>query len=133
MQEAVRTRNAKLDAIETDIGVSPILKLFTGAVPTNCAAADPAGSVVTMTLPSDWMNAASGGVKTLKGTWSGNAAAAGTIQSYRIYDSGLTFCGLQGTASASGGGGEMIITSSATIAIGQPVSVASYAITAGNA
>jgi hypothetical protein len=40
IQLAVSTRNARLDAIESDAGVSAILKIRTGAAPADCAAAD---------------------------------------------------------------------------------------------
>jgi hypothetical protein len=62
--------NAKLDAIETAVGTAPSLLIFSGAEPANCAAADPAGVLATIVLPSDWMNAASSPTKTKLGTWS---------------------------------------------------------------
>src|SRR5438309_2349788 len=98
IQLAVSTRNARLDAIETDIGVSPILKLRTGAPPANCAAADSGTVCATMTLPSDFMANAAAGAKAMSGTWQDTAAdAAGTVAHFRIYDSGGTTCKLQGT------------------------------------
>lgn len=39
IQLATSTRDAMLDAIETDTGTSAILKIRTGAQPANCAAA----------------------------------------------------------------------------------------------
>ena len=57
-QYSVAVRNAKLDAVETQIGVSAILKIFSGAEPANCAAGDPAGLLCTIALPADWMAAA---------------------------------------------------------------------------
>lgn len=45
IQLATSTRNAMLDAIETDAGTSAIIKIRTGAQPANCAAAD-AGTVL---------------------------------------------------------------------------------------
>jgi hypothetical protein len=58
VQQSVTVRNAKLDAVETAIGVSPVLKIRTGAPPANCAAADTGTVLATCTLPSDWMAAA---------------------------------------------------------------------------
>src|ERR1700719_4070279 len=95
-QYSVTVQNAKLDQIETTIGASPVLKIFSGAEPANCAAADPSGLLVTITLPANWMNNASGGSKTLLGTWSNTASGTGTAASWRIYDSGVTTCHLQG-------------------------------------
>ena len=45
LQYSAAVRNAKLDAVETAIGASAILKIRSGAVPANCAAAD-AGTVL---------------------------------------------------------------------------------------
>src|SRR4051812_41162928 len=95
-QKSVAARNAELDAIETTIGVDAKLKIFTGAEPANCAAADPAGTLITMTLPTDWMSAAALGVKAKLGTWSGTASGSGTAASWRIYATDGTTCGLQG-------------------------------------
>jgi hypothetical protein len=58
LQYSVAVRNARLDQVETTIGTGPLLKIFSGAVPANCAAADPAGLLCAITLPSDWMAAA---------------------------------------------------------------------------
>ena len=44
-QLSVAARNAVLDAIETTIGTTPVLKIRTGDKPASCAAAD-AGTVV---------------------------------------------------------------------------------------
>ena len=40
VQLSTAVRNARLDAIETAIGASAILRIRSGAVPANCAAAD---------------------------------------------------------------------------------------------
>lgn len=131
-QYSVAVRNAKLDAIETTIGTDAILKIFSGAEPANCAAADPSGLLATLTLPTDWMAAASGGSKVLAGTWSATASATGTAASFRIYDSGLAACGIQGNVTATGGGGDMTLNTTSVVS-GQTVSVTTFTITAGNA
>lgn len=99
LQLATSTRNSRLDAIETEIGTSPILKFRTGAPPANCAAADSGTVIASLTLPSDWMAAASGGQKAKSGTWEDTSAdASGHISHFRIYDSGGSTCHLQGLA-----------------------------------
>lgn len=131
-QYSVAVRNNKLDQIESTIGASAILKIFSGAEPANCAAADPSGLLVTMNLPADWMANASGGSKTLAGTWSGTASATGTAACFRIYDSGLVACGIQGNITATGGGGDMELNNT-NIVSGQTVTISTFTITAGNA
>lgn len=131
MQFSVAARNAALDAIETAIGVSAILKIRTGAVPATCATADSGTVLATMTLPSDWMAAASGGTKALSGTWQdASADATGTAAHFRIYDSTGTTCHWQGSVTATGGGGDMTLDNT-SIATGQQVTITSCTLTAG--
>jgi len=131
VQLATSTQNARLDAIEVDIGPSPTLRLRTGPPPTNCAAADTGTVCATMTLPADWMAPAASGTKAKQGTWQdGSADAAGTIGHYRIYDS-AGICKLQGTVTITGGGGEMTLDNN-VVATGQQITVVSYTWTDGN-
>lgn len=133
LQYSTAVRNAKLDAVETTIGTSAVLKIRTGAPPANCGTADSGTVLATCTLPSDWMAAASGGTKSLSGTWQDTSAdAAGTAAHFRIYDSGGTVCGMQGTVTATGGGGDMTVDN-AVFASGQAFTVTSFTLTAGNA
>lgn len=133
IQYAVATRNAKLDAIETEISTSPIMKIRTGAAPANCAAADTGTVLATLTLPSDWMAAASSGSKAKSGTWQDTSAdATGTAAHFRIYDSGGSTCHIQGTVTITGGGGDMTVDNT-SFASGQSFSVTSFTITDNNA
>lgn len=131
-QESVAVRNAKLDAIETAIGTAALLKIFSGAEPANCAASDPSGLLATLTLPSDWMANASAGSKAKTGSWTGSGSGAGTAASFRIYDSGAVACHIQGTVTATGGGGDLTLDN-VSIAVSQAITVNTFAITAGNA
>ena len=58
LQYSVTVRNAQLDAFETAIGTSAVLKIRTGSVPASCATADSGTVLATCSLPSDWMAAA---------------------------------------------------------------------------
>lgn len=101
-QFSVAVNNARLDAVETTIGASAVLRFRTGAPPANCAAADTGTVVATVNLPVDYLANAAAGVKSLQGVWQDLAAdAAGTIGHFRIYDTGGTVCGWQGTAGQS--------------------------------
>ena len=132
-QFSTTTRNASLDAIETAIGTSAILRLRTGSVPANCGTADSGTVVATINLPSDWMAAASGGSKAASGTWQDTSAdASGTVGHFRIYDSGGTVCHIQGTVTVNGGGGDMTLDNIA-VNSGQQVTISSFTISAGGA
>lgn len=133
LQYSTTVRNAQLDALETAIGTSAVLKIRTGAAPANCAAADSGTVLATLSLPSDWMAAASGGSKAKSGTWEDTSAdAAGTAAHFRLYASDGTTCHAQGTVTATGGGGDMTVDNT-SFALAQSFTVTAFTITAGNA
>lgn len=136
LQYSSNVRNAQLDAVETTVSTAPVLRLYSGAAPANCAAAATGTMVLSITLPSDWMAAASSGSKAKSGTWSGTGdagAGGGTPAGYfRVWDSGVSTCHIQGTVTATGGGGDMTLDN-VSIASGQSVTVSTFAISAGNA
>lgn len=119
-------RNALLDQFETSAGTSPRLWIFTGAQPANCAAADPAGTLVNMLLPSDWMAVASAGSKVMAGSWTTTATGAGTAASFRIKDS-ASACHMQGTVGQ--GSGDLSLDNT-NIASAQTVTVTAFSLTA---
>ena len=130
-QFSVAARNAALDAIETAIGVAPTLEIRSGSVPANCAAAATGTVLATISLPSDWLAAASAGAKTLLGTWQdASADAAGTAAHFRV-NQGAT-CHVQGTVTATGGGGDMTVDNT-SFGVGQQVNITAFTITAGGA
>ena len=133
LQYSVTVRNAQLDALETAVGASAVLKIRTGAAPASCAAADSGTVLATLNLPSDWMAAASSGSKAKSGTWEDTSAdATGTAAHWRLYASDGTTCHAQGTITATGGGGDMT-RDNTSVATGQTVTVTSFTISAGNA
>lgn len=133
LQYSVSVRNAQLDALETTCGASAILRIRSGTVPANCAAADSGTVLATINLPSDWMAAASSGSKAKSGTWEDTSAdATGTAAHWRLYASDGTTCHAQGTITATGGGGDMTLDNT-SINSGQTVTVTSFTISAGNA
>ena len=135
LQYSTTVRNAQLDALETAVGVSAVLKIYdlTAGAPANCAAAITGTVLATMSLPSDWMAAASSGSKAMSGTWQdASADAAGTADFWRLFASDGTTCGAQGTVSATGGGGDLTLDN-AVIAAGQSVTISTFTLSAGNA
>lgn len=133
VQLSTTVRNARLDAIETAIGASAVLKIRTGAAPANCAATDTGTVLATLSLPSDWMAAASGGSKAKSGTWEDlTADAGGTAAHWRLYASDGTTCHAQGTVTATGNGGDMTLDNT-SISAGQAVTVTGFTLTDGNA
>lgn len=133
IQLSTAVRNARLDAIETQIGTAARLKIRTGSAPANCGTADSGTVLADISCPSDWLAAASGGTKALSGTWQdASADATGTAAHFRLYASDGTTCGMQGTVTITGGGGDMTVDNT-SFASGQVFNVTSFTLTDGNA
>jgi len=133
IQKSTSVRNSELDAIFTAIGASGILKFRSGAAPAACATADSGTVLATLNLPATYMAAAASGSKAKTGTWEDTSAdASGTGGHWRLYASDGTTCHMQGTLTASGGGGDIEL-STLTFVATQPVTVTSFTLTAGGA
>lgn len=118
--------NAMLDAWETAIGVSPIMRLRTGAQPVNVAAASTGTVVATIPLPADFMTNAAARSKALQGTWQdASADAAGTVGHYEIVGSNGSTRMEQGSVTATGGGGDMTIDN-VVVAAGQQITITAF-------
>lgn len=131
IQLSVAVRNARLDAVESTIGTSAILRIRSGAVPASCATADSGTVLATITVPVDWAAAASAGSKAFLGTWQdASADATGTAAHFRLYDSGGTVCHLQGTVGTAAA--DMIVDS-VNFTAGQSFTVNSFTLTDANA
>lgn len=132
IQLSVLARNARLDAIETTAGASAKLQLRTGVQPADCAAAATGTLLAELALPIDYLAAAGAGSKAKAGTWSGTGAAAGAAAHFRIVDNVGTTCHLQGTVTATGGGGDMTLDNT-SIAVSQAVTINTFTLTDANA
>jgi hypothetical protein len=124
-QYGTTLRNNQVSQIQTTIGASGTLKIFSGAEPASCAAPDPTGLLATIVLPASFLTS-SGGVTTIAGTWSVAASATGTAASFRMYD-GSSVCHVQGNTTTD------LVLNNTSITTGQTCSVTSFTVTAGNA
>lgn len=130
-QFSVAARNAALDGIEAAIGASPTLNIRTGAPPANAGATATGTVLASLTLPANWLADASGGSKSLAGTWEDLAAnAAGTAGHFEIVQGATRH--IQGTVTATGDGGDMEIQNT-SIAVDQQITVTAFTLTAGGA
>lgn len=129
VQQSVAARNARIDAVVAQFGSTPVLKIYSGSAPANCAAADTGSVVATLNLPNPCMNAASGGAATKTGTWEdASADGSGTATHFRIFN-GAT-CHLQGTVGTSGAD---LNLDTVGITAGDDIVITSFTLTAGNA
>lgn len=124
--------NARLDAVESTIGTSAKLLIRTGSPPATVATASTGTILATCSLPSDWMNAASGRSKTMLGTWQDlSADNSGTAGHFEITATDGTTVGMRGTVTLTAGGGDMTVDS-VTFTAGQAFSVTSFTLNHGN-
>ena len=131
LQFSATLRNALLDALETATGASAVLKIRTGSPPADVATADSGTVLATISLPADWMAAASGGTKAKSGTWSdASADATGTAAHFRIYASDGTTAHWQGTCGTSG---TDMILDSVSFTAGQSFTINTFTLTAPGA
>ncbi len=132
VQLSTSVRNAMLDAIETTIGTSAVLKIRTGAQPANCGTADSGTVLASCSLPSDYLAAAASGSKAKSGTWEdASADNTGTAAHWRLYASDGTTCHAQGTVTATGGGGDLTVDNTSFVAA-QGFTITAFSFTAGN-
>lgn len=129
IQLVATTQNSRLDAFETAVGTAPKLQIRTGAQPATCELGDSGTLLNEITLPTDWMSAASGGVKEKLGTWQANCVAAGTAGHFRLKDSAGTVTHMQG--SCGQGSGDLQFDN-AVLALNQSVTISQFDLSEGN-
>jgi len=119
IQFSIAVQNARNDAIETVIGASAVLKIRTGAQPATCAHMDTGTVLCAINLPSDWMADSVDGIKSKLGVWKQtSASASGEAGHFRVYDSTATVCGMQGSITVTGGGGDIELSDINIVAFG---------------
>jgi hypothetical protein len=133
IQLSIDVRNARLNSLETTVGSAPVLRIRTGVPPADCAAARTGTILATLTLPTDWMAAAASGTKVKLGTWEDTSADdTGDAGHFEIMESTATTCHLQGTVTATAGGGDMEVDN-ISFSTGQSFTVTQFDLTDGNA
>jgi hypothetical protein len=132
LKYSVEVRNAQMNQLETTVGASPILRIYTGTEPASTAAA-PTGSVlVEITLPASWLAAAASGFVSIdNGPYTGTATGTGDAGYYRIWNSGDTLCHIQGKVTDNAGDGQLKLDSVA-ITTGDPITITACTFGAGN-
>ena len=132
LQLSIAVQNGMLDSLESVVGLSPKLAIFSGSAPTTCASANPTGELARMTLPTDWLATAASGVKLILGSWvcvATGAGLPGAATSFRVYATDGTTCHMQGTCGL--GTGDLSL-SKTQLAYGMDVQIIGFTLIAGN-
>lgn len=127
IQYSVAARTSQMSQLNTSIGINAVIRVYSGAVPANVAAADPAGLLVTFAGNASQFGVAASAVLTASAVANANASAGGTALSFRVFQAGGTVCVLQGTVGLSAA--DMIVTNT-SIAAAQTCNFTSLTITA---
>jgi len=126
-------RNAKMDAITTQVGNAGIVKVYdnSAAQPAGPGTAVPGGSILltTFTCGSPYAPGSSGGVLSPTIPAIVNGVATGTQLWWRQYKSDGTTAVIDGSAGTSGADMNM----SGTVVNGQPIQIISWTFTDTNA
>lgn len=96
---ATVVKTAKADAVRALFNASgTTLKIYTGTQPATADTAASGTELVSMSLPNPCFLAASSGVISKTGTWSGTASATGTAGWFRIENGSNRLDGTVGTS-----------------------------------
>lgn len=133
IQYRATLRSARMDAITTDFGNAALIRIYDGTPPANPAASLSGNTLLAeLTGGSPFASGASSGVLTASAiTQDPSANASGAASFYRVYQSNGTTCCEQGTVTATGGGGDMTLSTTAIVAT-VPVDITSWVHTEGN-
>lgn len=128
------TQKAKLDALDAQLGASPLLRIYSGTAPADADAALSGNTLLAELAMSATPFAAAAGTGTVTKTANAitsdaSADATGTATFFRIYKSDGVTCRVQGSVGTSGA--DLNLNSTA-ITAGGTVAVSSLVITAGN-
>lgn len=127
-QYSIAARTAQMSQLNTTIGISAQIILYSGAVPANVGTAPTGTLIVQFAGNATAFGSAATAVLTASAVASVNATAAGVAGYYRINTSaGVAVT--QGTITGTGGGGDMILTNT-NIAASQTCNFTSLTVTA---
>jgi hypothetical protein len=133
-QFSAEYRDAAANLLRTTAGSSPVLKLYTGSIPANCAASATGTMLASGSLPATAMTTSSGGAGEVEksGSWIiASAAATGTPGYYRVEKSGGAVVEQGDVSNMAGSGACKLINTS--IVAGQPVEITEYSFLVGGA
>ncbi len=126
------TRSAFMDAITTRAGSGALLQIFDGT-PSVAPYTSTTVKLAQCTMGNSFAAAASNGVLTLSSIGSDSSAdATGVATWFRIYASNASTIVMDGTVTATGGGGDLTLDNTTITAGGTVAITGTPTITAGN-
>ena len=132
LQFSTTMRNDMMDQLQVAAGATAVLNIYNGALPVNCASSNAGTVLASISLPTAFMAAASGGSAQMSGSWSdASADASGTAVHFRIFTNATAAtCVVQGDCGTTAAA---LILDSVNFTAGQQFSITTFTLTAGNA
>lgn len=129
IQYSLTHRTNAMSTLNTDIGASAVIKVFTGSAPANCGTADTGTLLVTFAGNVGGFGTAASQVLTASAVASAAATGTGTAGYFRIYPTAATTTNavVQGTCGLSAA--DMILTNTSIVAL-QTCNFTSLTVTA---
>ena len=132
LQFGTTLRNDFLSQLDTVLGSSSTLVVYTGSVPASCAASATGTLLATVTLNSSPFGSPSGGSVAMSGLpLSATAGNSGTAGYFRLLDGSAT-CHNQGSCGLTGSGADLIFDNTSIVS-GQSVNITGFTLTAPGA
>lgn len=127
-------RTTRADTITTRAGNAALLRIYDGTQPADADTAITTQTLLAeLTCGTPFASGASSGVLTANAiTNDSSANATGTAAWFRLVQSGGSTVVMDGSVTASGGGGDLQLVTTSIVA-SQPVQVTSFVITEGGA
>jgi hypothetical protein len=121
---------AMATALNTHIGATAKIRIYDGTPPANATAAPTGTTLATFTCSTNAFDSVTGGVMTLDVTpaLTVAAAATGAATYFRILNSAATTTLLQGSVTATGGGGDLQLNTT-SLSTGVNVTITSGTLT----
>jgi hypothetical protein len=132
VQYSSRIRNAQLEAVAAALGPAATLKIFSGACPSSCDAANPPGEIAALELPRKPFRVPDGGKLMISESWAGlsHAPETCTAKSFRVMDY-LGEVHIQGTITKNGLDGDLQLDTT-EVKPGQRISIGAFTIDAAD-
>lgn len=135
VQLSVALRSARANQAQTITSTTAILRILSGSMPANCAAAETGTKLAEINpLPDPYLTTSADGTIAKSGTWSdASADASGTAGYWRLYKADGTTCTMQGDISTTAAGTGSMTLADTNIVSGVPFTVQTFGWTEANA
>jgi len=135
VQLSVALRSARANEAQTVTSTTAILRVLTGSMPANCAAAQTGTLLAEISpLPDPYLTTSADGTIAKTGTWSDASANASGVAGYwRLYKADGTTCTMQGDISTTAAGTGSMTIADTNLVAGVPFTVQTFGWNEANA